>query len=135
VDKRQRWAGLGAGAAILMTVTWGAGAQPGSGPGGDPAPAPRLADGTPNLGRVPGEKGTWNVPYITNMAERIVEGDDLTVAERRLAQAAGPGGRGASAGAGDGARAARGGAKSEPQVPFQPWTAALYDYASAVKVA
>ena len=31
----------------------------------------RLADGTVNLGRVAGEKGVWNVPYITNMAERI----------------------------------------------------------------
>ena len=33
-------------------------------------PTPRLADGTPNLGRVPGEKGVWNVPYIQNMADR-----------------------------------------------------------------
>src|SRR5260370_41805576 len=34
-------------------------------------PAPRLADGTPNLGRVPGEKGIWNVPWIRNMGLRI----------------------------------------------------------------
>ena len=36
------------------------------------APTPRLADGTPNLGRVPGEKGAWGVPYITNMAARVI---------------------------------------------------------------
>ena len=30
-------------------------------------PTPRLADGTPNLGRVQGEKGVWDVPYIQNM--------------------------------------------------------------------
>src|SRR5690606_17970911 len=28
-----------------------------------PPPTPRLADGTVNLGRVPGEKGVWRVPY------------------------------------------------------------------------
>ena len=43
------------------------GQQPASTP---PEPTPRLADGTPNLGRVPGEKGVWNVPYIQNMADR-----------------------------------------------------------------
>src|SRR5215467_13015768 len=30
-------------------------------------PAPRLPDGTVNLGRVPGEKGIWNLPYVQNM--------------------------------------------------------------------
>src|SRR5215471_16425783 len=30
-------------------------------------PAPRLADGTINLGRVPGETGIWSLPYIQNM--------------------------------------------------------------------
>src|SRR5215813_2561682 len=30
-------------------------------------PAPRLPDGTINLGRVTGEKGIWNLPYIQNM--------------------------------------------------------------------
>src|SRR5438034_9509114 len=41
--------------------------------GGPPvsAPTPRLADGTPNLGRVAGEKGVWNVPWIRNMGLRI----------------------------------------------------------------
>ncbi len=36
-----------------------------------PGPAPRLADGTPNLGRVPGETGVWSVPWIRNMGLRI----------------------------------------------------------------
>ena len=31
-------------------------------------PTPRLADGTPNLGRAAGEKGVWAVPWIRNMA-------------------------------------------------------------------
>lgn len=80
------------------------------------APAPRLADGTPNLGRVAGEKGIWSVPYIQNMADRAV--------------GAQPRGRGAGpAGGGDGG--GRGGAKSEPHIPFLPWAAAVYDYNSA----
>src|SRR5215510_7266804 len=33
-------------------------------------PAPRLPDGTVNLGRVEGEKGIWNLPYIQNMGDR-----------------------------------------------------------------
>src|SRR5262249_11599150 len=33
-------------------------------------PAPRMPDGTVNLGRVPGEKGIWNLPYIQNMGDR-----------------------------------------------------------------
>src|SRR5262249_43194620 len=33
-------------------------------------PAPRLPDGTINLGRVPGEKGIWSLPYIQNMGDR-----------------------------------------------------------------
>jgi len=36
-------------------------------------PAPRLPDGTVNLGRVPGEKGYWNTPYITNMGARVID--------------------------------------------------------------
>ena len=81
--------------------------------GSAPEPTPRLADGTPNLGRVPGEKGVWSVPYIQNMADR--------------ATGRGPGAAGPTAG-GDGGR---GGAKSEPHIPFQPWAAAIYDYNSA----
>jgi hypothetical protein len=78
-----------------------------------PEPTPRLADGTPNLGRVPGEKGVWNVPYIQNMADRAA-------------------GRGAGpAGGAAGAEGGRGGARSEPHIPFQPWAAAVYDYNSA----
>jgi len=35
-------------------------------------PAPRLPDGTVNLGRVPGELGIWQVPYIQNMGARNI---------------------------------------------------------------
>jgi hypothetical protein len=83
------------------------------------APTPRLADGTVNLGRVAGEKGMWNVPYIQNMADRLVG------AESR-GRGAGPGGAGTAAAPGGG----RGGAKSEPQIPFLPWAASVYDYNS-----
>jgi len=105
----------------------------GRGPSGPPQPTPRLADGSPNLGRVAGEKGVWNVPYITNMGERIVEADGTTVMERRPAM--GRGRRGGAPegplGGGEGSfGGGRGGAKSEPQVPFQPWAAAVYDYNS-----
>jgi hypothetical protein len=79
-------------------------------------PTPRLADGTPNLGRVPGEKGVWNVPYIQNMADRVAGGEG---------RGAGPVG---GAGGGGGGR---GGSRSEPHIPFQPWAAAVYDYNSA----
>jgi len=99
---------------------------------GSAEPTPRLADGTPNLGRVAGEKGVWNVPYITNMAERIVEADGTTLIERRQSQGRGARGAGAPLGGGEGTTGGgRGGAKSEPQVPFQPWAAAVYDYNSA----
>ena len=76
-------------------------------------PAPRLADGTPNLGRVPGEKGVWDVPYIQNMGMRIPGPDGKTAAER-----------GVPAGGG------RGGSKAEPDVPFLPWARGIYDYNS-----
>ncbi len=78
-----------------------------------PEPTPRLASGVPNLGRIPGEKGVWNVPYIQNMADRAT------------GRSAGP------AGGGGGNDGGRGGSKSEPHVPFMPWTAAVYDYHSA----
>jgi hypothetical protein len=88
----------------------------------DPVPAsqstPRLADGTPNLGRVSGEKGIWTVPYIQNMADRSVG------VEGRGAGSAGTQG---AAGRGRG----RGGSQSEPHIPFMPWAAAVYDYNSA----
>jgi hypothetical protein len=92
-------------------------------------PTPRLADGTVNFGRVPGEKGTWNVPYITNMAMRVVGADGQLLPAIQQAQAAarGRGGGGARAGGGGGGR---GGSKSEPWIPWMPWSAAVYDYNS-----
>ena len=90
------------------------GQQPASKPvSPPPEPTPRLADGTPNLGRVPGEKGVWDVPYIQNMAD--------------YATGRGEGPRAAAAGGNEGGR---GGAKSEPHIPFMPWAAAVYDYNS-----
>src|SRR5262245_30813131 len=117
--------------ALLLTAFVGAGAQqsgaPASGGGrgrgmsGPPQPTPRLSDGTVNLGRVPGEKGVWNVPYITNMAERVVEEDGKTYAEkhppsgRRGAPALGAQAVEAALGGGEGTTGGRGrgGAKSE----------------------
>jgi hypothetical protein len=153
VRNGQRCALLGAMLAVILAAFWGLGAppssaqaqppaaaQPAGGPGGrgasgPPEPAPRLADGTPNLGRVAGEKGVWNVPYITNMGERVVEADGTTVMERRPQPGRGArGARGADGplGGGEGTTGGgRGGAKAEPQVPFQPWAAAIYDYNSA----
>jgi hypothetical protein len=101
--------------------------------GGPQEPTPRLADGTVNFGRVPGEKGTYNVPYITNMADRVVTGPGSTqlvpelqaaAAARAAARGAGGGGRGGGGGGG------RGGSKAEPWMPWLPWSAAIYDYNS-----
>jgi hypothetical protein len=132
---------LGAMMAMLLTAFLvGAQERGRGGPAGPPAPTPRLADGTPNLGRVPGEHGVWNVPYITNMGERLVGPDGTTVAETRAGafRGRGPGGgrgRGGpegTLGAGEGTGgSARGGAKSEPRVPFMPWSAGIYNYHSA----
>jgi len=105
---------------------------------GPPQPTPKLADGTVNLGRVPGEKGIWNLPYITNMADRVIDpATGEPVAEikardaARAAARAGGGGRAAGGGAaGGGGGGGRGGTKSEPWMPFQPWAAAVYDYNS-----
>jgi hypothetical protein len=101
----------------------------GRGPAEPPQPTPRLTDGSVNLGRVVGEKGIWNVPYITNMGMRLVDESG-----KSLAPAVDPAGRGrggAPLGGGEGtAGGGRGGAKSEPWVPFQPWAAAVYDYNS-----
>jgi hypothetical protein len=137
-----RGALLSSTAAILFTALLGVGAQQpgaqpsggGRGPSGPPQPTPRLADGTPNLGRVPGEKGVWNVPYITNMGERIIEEDGKTYLEKHPPTFGRGRGRGdAPLGGGEGTAGGggRGGAKSEPQVPFQPWAAAVYNYNSA----
>src|SRR6516162_5947318 len=106
----------------------------GRGMAGPPQPTPRLADGTVNLGRVAGEKGVWNVPYITNMGERVVEADGTTYAEkhpptfgRGRGAPAPPGGDALGGGEGS-AAGSRGGSKAEPQVPFLPWAAAVYNY-------
>jgi hypothetical protein len=133
--------------AIVFKAFWGVAAQPpapqsgapagrGRGPSGPPPPTPRLADGTVNLGRVAGEQGVWNVPYITNMGERVVEEDGKTYVEKHppsFGRGRGaPGAPGGDAlGGGEGTSGGgRGGSKSEPQVPFQPWAAAFYDYNS-----
>ena len=64
-------------ATLVVASFWALNAQgPGGRGRGNPAaslPTPRLADGTVNFGRVPGEKGIWNVPYITNMGMRVVD--------------------------------------------------------------
>jgi hypothetical protein len=95
-------------------------------------PAPRLPDGSINLGRVPGEKGIWNLPYIQNMGSA-----QYFVGAPQQPRGSGGGGRGergggGQIGGGEGAGAARGrgGAPSEPWVPFQPWAAAVYNYNS-----
>jgi hypothetical protein len=135
--------------AVVVSTQAPAGQAP-PGPGGGRGrgaaaptePTPRLADGTVNLGRVVGEKGVWNVPYITNMGMRLVGADGQPLAPqaggggRRGGAAPAAEGRGAAAagaplGGGEGAAGGgRGGAKSEPWVPFQPWAAAVYDYNS-----
>jgi hypothetical protein len=100
---------------------------------GPALPTPRLADGTVNFGRVPGEKGVWAVPYITNMGMQLV-GDDgqplpeIAQARQQAAAARGAGGGGRAAGGGGGG--GRGGSKSEPWMPWMPWSAAMYDYNS-----
>ena len=109
----------------------------GRGRGRGPAePTPRLPDGTVNLGRVPGEKGTWRVPYITNMAMRVVGTDGQLLPEivksqqdQQAAAAAARAGGAGRAGGGGGGRG-RGGSKSEPWMPWMPWSAAVYDYNS-----
>jgi hypothetical protein len=80
-------------------------------------PAPRFADGTPNLGRVPGEKGVWNVPWIRNMALRTESqngGSDLPSSGGRVGLV--------------GHDLKHDGSRFEPQLPFMPWSAAVYDY-------
>ena len=98
---------IAAVSAMVLAGLWTSQAQ---GPSSRPAPeaTPRLADGTPNLGCVPGETGVWNVPYIQNMGMRVV---GVTPGP------AAPGG-------------GRGGSKAEPHVPFMPWARAVYDYNS-----
>ena len=78
-------------------------------PAGPPQPTPRLPDGTPNLGRVPGEKGIWNIRIVLDFGNQVV-GHQVRGAMNR-----GPGTK-------------VGGAHTQPWVPFMPWSAAIYDY-------
>ena len=116
---------------VFAAAVWMAGAPlAGQGRGrggGPPQPTPRLADGTVNLGRVPGEKGVWAVPYITNMGMRLVGPDGALLPAILEAQAAARGGGARGGGGGGGGR---GGSKSEPWMPWMPWSAAVYDYNS-----
>jgi hypothetical protein len=80
-------------------------------------PTPRLPDGTVNFGRVPGEKGVWDLPYITNMGARVI--DPATGKPFPVVANVGPAGKPVGG---------RGGAPAEPFVPFQPWAAAMYNY-------
>jgi hypothetical protein len=116
-------------APLLQAQEQAPGRAGGGGRAAGPAlPTPRLPDGTVNLGRVPGEKGVWAVPYITNMAMRVIGSDGQLLPEIQKAQAAArAGGAGARGGGGGGGR---GGAKSEPWMPWMPWSAAVYDYHS-----
>jgi len=98
-------------------------------------PAPRMPDGTVNLGRVPGELGIWQNPYIQNMGARnIVVGAPAAPAAAQSGGREGRGGRGAGGqiggGEGAGGGGQRGGATTEPWIPFQPWAAAFYNYNS-----
>ena len=79
-------------------------------PTGTPEPAPRLPDGTPNLGRVPGEKGVWNVRYVFDFGDRVV-GHEVAPPERK-----------------NGPNPKLPGSRAQPWVPFMPWSAAVYDY-------
>jgi len=151
LEKSLRTALLGATAvAVFSSSVWVLGAQQGAaqegaapgagqgqgrgrGRGAAPSlPTPRLPDGTVNLGRVPGEKGVWGVPYITNMAMQVIGPDGQPVPEivklRQDQAAARAGGAGARGGGGGGR--GRGGSKSEPWMPWMPWSAAVYDYHS-----
>jgi hypothetical protein len=75
-------------------------------PAGPPEPAPRLKDGTVNLGRPRGEKGVWGVPVIANFAQYAAGVPKDFRGNQRA------------------------GAAAEPHIPFQPWSAAVYNYNS-----
>jgi hypothetical protein len=76
---------------------------------GPPLPAPRLADGTINLGRDRDEKGIWGLPSVQNFAAFTTDTP-----------------KGFN-------RGQRGGAVNEPFIPFQPWAAAVYNYNSVTE--
>jgi hypothetical protein len=123
-------------AVVVLSLSATPAAQRRGGPAEPPQPTPRLADGTVNLGRVPGEKGYWNTPYITNMAARVIDpatGKPFTLVQPANAagRGAGRGGDVAPVGGGEGGGGGgRGGAPAEPFMPFQPWAAAVYNYNS-----
>jgi hypothetical protein len=113
-------AAVGAIAVLSLSANPDVQAQAPAGDGAKPkptTPTPRLPDGTVNLGRVPGEKGVWDLPYITNMGARVI--DPATNKPFPLVANVGPGGKPVGG---------RGGAPAEPFVPFQPWAAAMYNY-------
>jgi len=102
-------------AAVIMAAAPILFAQRGAPP--PSGPTPRFADGTPNLGRVAGEQGVWNVPWIRNMGLRIEKtqsGTDLPSAGGRVGLV--------------GHDLNKDGSRLEPLVPFMPWSAAVYDY-------
>jgi hypothetical protein len=121
---------VGTALAVFATTAWVLQAQGRGRNAGPILPTPRFADGTVNLGRVPGEKGIWNVPYITNMADRAVGADGKPLPEIVAAQQARQAARAGGGPRGGGGGGGRGGTKSEPWIPFQPWSAAVYDYNS-----
>lgn len=91
------------------------------------SPTPRLPNGIPNLGRVGGEKGVWAVPYITNMANRVIGPDGQPqVPPAGTGRVIGPDGLPRPIPATRGRE--RGGSTAEPHIPFMPWSAAVYDY-------
>jgi hypothetical protein len=96
-------------AAVIIAVAPGVVAQRGAPPS---VATPRLADGTPNLGRVPGEKGVWGVPWIRNMALRIDQPDAAGDVPNSYV----------------GHDKTKDGSRFEPLVPFMPWSRAVYDY-------
>src|SRR5262245_61565324 len=78
---------------------------------GSPEEVPLLADGVVNLGPLPGENGVWELTYVENMADYVVGGNASSSARNSI-------NRGRTAW----------GSAAEPQVPFQRWSAARYDY-------
>ena len=104
-------------AALMELVTQLVAQRSGRGSEEPAGPTPRFADGTPNLGRAPGEQGVWGVPWIRNMGLRIDKAD----AANDLAASRGRGGL-------IGHIPGRDGSRFEPRVPFMPWSAAVYDY-------
>jgi len=129
-NRLNRWVLSASTAAILCSLLAMSSTARSQGRGSNEAPSeptPRLADGTPNLGRIAGEPGVWDVPYITNMADRIV---NVGGVPHQREPGAGRGRGGAPGAARGGGGGGRGGARSEPHVPFMPWSAAVYDYNS-----